>query len=332
MAIGIFALGALQKIPGPVDLFTRLLCIALLLLWAYIAWGLVASYRRGTFHVHIDNPIGIFAIGTWVAGTSTLGTLLNMAFPKWRIPVALMGLIMVAVWVWYIWLIVPGLRHLFTRRGSPLPITGRILLATVATQSLVVFWAAVYPESVIVWLARGIIGLGTLFYILGLVLLVQRYLGRRGWSLTDDWDNTNCIIHGAMSITGNAALRSGVLPTELVIIIWLWTACMLVLVELVEVARLVVRVTKYGWGQGAFSYNVSQWARNFTFGMFYVFTLLLQSHLGSAPEAGMPWLVAIRNAIVAGGQYVVLFFLAAEVGIFVLRSAALRRQIVMSAG
>jgi hypothetical protein len=144
--------------------------------------------------------------------------------------------------------------------------------------------------------------------------------------LADDWDNTNCIIHGAMAITGNAAVRSGVLPTGLVIGIWVWTAVMFVLVEGIEIGRLVVRVREYGWGRGIFSYNVSQWARNFTFGMFYIFTLLLQSHLGSAPEAGAPWLVAIQNGIMAGGQYVVLFFLAVEVGIFLVRSAWLRLE------
>ena len=101
---------------------------------------------------------------------------------------------------------------------------------------------------------------------------------------------------------------------------------MFVLVELIEIARMVVRVAKYGWGQGVFSYNVSQWARNFTFGMFYIFTLLYRSRLGSVPDVNMPWLVAIQDGIVAWGQYVVLFFLAAEVTIFLLRSAGLRLQ------
>jgi hypothetical protein len=227
--------------------------------------------------------------------------------------------------VWYVWQIVPAFGLLFTQ-GAKLQITGRILLSTVATQSLVVFWAVVYPDTVNEWLARGVIGLGLVFYVLGFVLLVRRYVGRRDWSLATDWDNTNCIIHGAMSITGNAALRSGVLPPEMVLAIWLWTAVMFVLVELIEIARMVVRVAKYGWGQGVFSYNISQWARNFTFGMFYIFTLLYRSRLGNVPDVNMPWLVAIQDGIVAWGQYVVLFFLAAEVTIFLLRSAGLRLQ------
>jgi hypothetical protein len=325
MAGGIFALGALQKIPGPVDVYTRLLCLELLLIWLYIGAGLIASMRRGTFHVHVDDPVGSFAIGTWVAATSTLGTLVKLAFPDWSILLALMGVVMVAVWVWYVWQIVPGFRLLFTQ-GAKLQITGRILLSTVATQSLVVFWAAVYPDTVNEWLARGVIGLGLVFYVLGFVLLVRRYVGRQDWSLATDWDNTNCIIHGAMSITGNAALRSGVLPPEMVLAIWLWTAVMFVLVELIEIARMVARVAKYGWGQGVFSYNVSQWARNFTFGMFYIFTLLYRSRLGDVPDVNMPWLVAIQDGILAWGQYVVLFFLAAEVAIFLLRSAGLRLQ------
>jgi len=170
MAGGIFALGALQKIPGPVDVFTRLLCLELLLIWLYIGAGLITSMRRGTFHVHIDDPVGSFAIGTWVAATSTLGTLVKLAFPDWGILLALMGVVMVAVWVWYVWQIVPAFGLLFTQ-GAKLQITGRILLSTVATQSLVVFWAAVYPSTVNEWLARGVIGLGLVFYVLGFVLL-----------------------------------------------------------------------------------------------------------------------------------------------------------------
>lgn len=326
MAVGIFTVGALQKIPGPMHIFTQLLGLELLVIWAYIAWGLISSHLRGTLHVHADNPVGRFAIGTWVAATSTMGTVLYLALPDWSVPIAALGLIMALLWVWYIALIVPGFRHLLTNRNK-LPITGRILLATVGTQSLVVFWAAVYPGSVSIWLARALIGLGMLFYFLGFVLIVRRYMGQRGWSLADDWDNTNCILHGAMSITGNAAVRSGALPTEWIILIWLWTACIFLLVEFIEIARLVTRVAQYGWRDGVFTYNVSQWARNFTFGMFYVFTFLLHSHIGNSPQTGLPWLVPVQNAIISWGPYVVLFFLAVELAIFVLCNARLRLRI-----
>ena len=87
---------------------------------------------------------------------------------------------------------------------------------------------------------------------------------------------------------------------------------------------MVVRVTKYGWGQGVFQLQCfAVGTQLYVWYVLYI-TLLLQSHLGSAPEAGMPWLVAIQDGIVAWGQYVVLFFLAAEVTIFLVRSAGLR--------
>ena len=44
-------------------------------------------------------------------------------------------------------------------------------------------------------------------------------------------------------------------------------------IEGIEVLRAIARVRHHGVGLGLLSYDVSQGSRNFTFGMFYAFTL-----------------------------------------------------------
>jgi hypothetical protein len=135
--------------------------------------------------------------------------------------------------------------------------------------------------------------------------------------LADDWDTTNCIGHGAMAISGLAALVSGTIPVPWIVLAWLWVAGMFVLVESIEIARLVVRVQAYGWRKGVLTYNVSQWARNFTFGMFYAFTLSLATTDGDAAH----WLTDLWALILHYGQYGVLALLSIEIALFLARYA-----------
>ena len=188
-----------------------------------------------------------------------------------------------------------------------------------------------FPGRVPNALAVSLIALGYWFYGLGFVLIVQRYLRQPGWRLPDDWDNTNCILHGAMSITALAALESRAVPDPLIIATWLWAAALFVVVEGIELARLVARVHAYGWGAGLAVYQVSQWARNFTFGMFYAVTVRLQVLLGGAAGLGIAGLSSLQTGIIAWGQYVVLILLLIEVSLFMLQNAGPRlRKLFMT--
>jgi hypothetical protein len=69
-------------------------------------------------------------------------------------------------------------------------------------------------------------------------------------------------------------------------------------------------VRQYGLHTGAGVYDVSQWARNFTFGMFYAFTAASLERF--APGADPSWLVAVQRAVAAVGPYVVLALLLIE--------------------
>jgi len=298
MAIGIFLLAALQQLPTPLPSLTQLLALELLIVWA----GLAVAYGRaivtGISPLSRDDPAEHFAVGTWVAATAVLGELVVRALPRWHLLGDVLAAFAVLLWLWFLALALPAFgRIIIGRTGGR--VTGAILLFTVSTQSLVLVSFAAFPGRVPLSLAAG------------LAAIVRRYLrARRPW-MVDGWDNTNCIIHGAASITGLAIVSSGALPLSWSVAVWVWGAAMLVVVEGIELARAVARIWTLGWRRGLFSYHVSQWARNFTFGMFYAFTLQLQRHTGTGLAAAR-----LAQAVGGGGQYVVLALLVVELCLF----------------
>src|SRR5699024_11883697 len=89
---------------------------------------------------------------------------------------------------------------------------GLILLSAVATQSIVLLINSVFPIKFAY--LRPIIVLGLLFYALGIILLLNRYNFTKKWDLVTDWNNTNCVIHGALSITSLAIVSTQSLSTN----------------------------------------------------------------------------------------------------------------------
>jgi hypothetical protein len=81
MAIGIFALAALQRMPFPAHLATQFFALAMLIVWTYLALHYVACAMHGTMHRHSGDPVHSFAIGTWVAGTAVAAELVLLG---WR--------------------------------------------------------------------------------------------------------------------------------------------------------------------------------------------------------------------------------------------------------
>ena len=230
--------------------------------------------------------------------------------PEWRLVGLALWIVAVAVWLWYLRLL-PAAFRAAVDPSEGYRANGAILLCAVATQSLVVAGEALVPGGIPQPVSATLILLGYLFYAAGLVLILRRYGLRSDWTLANDWENTNCIIHGAMSITGLAIVVSGALPAGLAVLTWVWVLATFVGVEAIELARAVVRVRAYGWREGMFVYSPTQWSRNFTYGMFYAFTLQLQE--STAPDS---WAPGLQEEILGYGHYVVLVVLLVEIGIF----------------
>ncbi len=94
---------------------------------------------------------------------------------------------------------------------------------------------------------------------------------------------------------------------------WGLTLAVFVIVEAFELGRFAARVAAFGWREGVLIYDVSQWARNFTFGMFYAFTVALVGSAGSTEPFGA--LAPVADAILRYGQYVVLLLLLVELAL-----------------
>ncbi len=293
----------------------------MLVIGAFIARSYIESWLRGTFHRFTDVPIDGFAIGTWVAALSLLAQVVLLSVPAWRTFAIVLGVLSLVVWIWFLSVVVFAFRAILLKPEGQ-QVTGRILLSTVATQSIAILAVKLYPGKWPVSALAALLILGYVFYALGTGLVIQRYLHQRRLNLADDWDNTNCILHGAMSISGLAGILTGVLPGPLIAANWIWAAAMLVVVEIIELARVRSRVDRDGWRQGLFTYFVSQWARNFTFGMFYAFTL----HLPPSAWHAVPAIGSIRTPIFEHGQYVVLALLLIEIGLYLRANVVFGRS------
>jgi hypothetical protein len=308
MAFGIFGVAALQHLPGG-PLLTVPWTAAVALAWSALALMLLAAAWRSGLAFHTAPLLGSFAIGTWVAATAVVARLLMMAAPGALWLARSLFLMSGVLWLGFLPLALRNLWRLAVRgEGNP---SGVILLTTVATQALALIALRLFPDAARLRLvADAGIAFGALAYIAGLVLMLRLYAGARGWRIARDWDNSNCILHGALSITGLAATASGIVAAGDLVALWTAAAIAFVLVEAVEAMRLVARIRAFGWRRGLWAYDTSQWARNFTFGMFYAFTLAFAQRVPLL--AAHPVLGVVRAGVAAYGQYVVLLLVLLE--------------------
>lgn len=313
MAIGIFVLAALQRMPWGVLPATDLLSVVVLALWLLLAVTFLATSLAGRGAItQSGDPLRSFGIGTWVAGTAVADQVLHLVAPGWRALALALALIALLLWLWFLALVVRGLRAILADRART-GVTGSILLGTVATEAIVLLAYDLFAHRLPLLVIGVLIALDYLLYAVCAGLIALRYTAGSRWTLVDDWDNTNCILHGAMSISGLAVVTTGALPMQMAVLTWIWVATMFLLVEAIEAARLVARQRAYGWRRGIGTYHVSQWARNFTFGMFYAFTLALSSHAAATGDIARVW-----GAIVQYGPYPVLALLLVEIALFAI--------------
>ncbi|GGH75682.1 hypothetical protein JOD43_000477 [Pullulanibacillus pueri] len=301
MAFGIFLFAALHAFHW---LFKHrgVLTLELLVVWLFIALSIAKTLMDHTFKKrHVEqHSLNIFAIGTWIAGTSILGNLIARDFSDWY--VLKWGLVgfNALLWIYYIFHVTRSYGYWFSTQLKK-SVNGTILLPTVSTQSIVIlFYDASGGHFLPLWVKTTLIGLGILFYVMSLFLLFSHYLYLHQWELLKDWSATNCIIHGAISITGLAAVTTGAIPSNLILFMWGWVLFWFSLVEGLEISRVVLRFKRLGVSKAIGKYHVSQWSRIFTFGMFYAFTsklklpdLIVFTHVQFFILKVLPWIVLL---------------------------------------
>lgn len=275
MATGVFLFGAIEFFPLLDDSLGEILAIILVVSTLIILSRITAMLTNKDFRdTFFKQPVRSFAAGTWIAGIAVMCDVLIKYFPSIQLLIQIIALVNIFLWIGYMIVCSRNFFLLVTGRVKD-KVHGIVLLSTVGTQSIVILIANSFDYFPL-FLFRALIILGLLSYLVGVVLITKRYLGQRDWNLMDDWANTNCIIHGALSITGLAIVITSSFSTAIVIPFWGVVFALLVIVEVIEVIRSYKRIRSYGWVEGILTYNVTQWSRNFTFGMFFTFTLLMQ--------------------------------------------------------
>ena len=296
MAFGIFTRGVLANFFGPNFLFEQEIGLIVVSLWICFAFSIFKSLLDKKFkEVHFSNPINRFGIGTWVAGTSISIILLSNTITHWTIIAKAFSYLNFIFWLVYVLICIRTFFEIVKTKHSK-TVHGVILLTTVSTQSIVLLNSSVNSESPQV-INLILILIGLCFYFISTIFIVQRYFTQK-WQVEHDWTNTNCILHGALSITGLAGLFSHTISLSVLTFIWICAILVFLLIEVIEIYRLIKRIKLFGFKNGIWIYHVSQWSRIFTFCMLFTFSKLLETHL-----KGLLWLDKI---IINSGIWVIL--------------------------
>lgn len=312
MAFGIFFIGAMEYFPAVDTRIGKIGAYLLILIWIII-YSLLSwqFFQRDFFRAYIGHPVQTFTIGTWIAGVSVLCTVLLKYFPQASAIIALMALLNMSLWCLFFILCIRNFIVLMKQRY---PVDGVLLLSTVGIQSIVISLNELYsfiPESI----SMSIIIIGIVFYLISFFYII-RYYHKNKWTLKDNWANTNCIIHGALSITGLAWLTVFPQTSAFVQAFWWVTFMLVIIIEMIEVVRMISRVRYYGIGHGLGKYHVSQWSRNFTFGMFFAFTW---AYVNVFPTEMITW----QQGVLAIWVWFVVIFLFIETCLFLLAKGSL---------
>lgn len=313
MANGIFLIGAVEAFPLLDIQLGKYLAFILLIAWVIIYKDLSVQFFHRDFLIpFIHHPVNSFVIGTWIAGVSVLCNVFLRYFPGISIMTETMAIFNTFLFLFFLGNCFYNFKQLFFDHKG-FPVHGAVLLSTVGVQSIVVLLNNVFFQFP-VYFSEGIIILGLIFYLSGITLICNRYFREKDWNLADDWANTNCIIHGALSITGLAIVTTNTFTPFSVSIFWGIIFVLLVVVEILEVIRAIKRIKRYGLDKGLLTYQVTQWSRNFTFGMFYTFTWVM--HLNpfyTIPDS----LYTFQEAFMTFWAWIVLFTIIAQIAIYI---------------
>lgn len=308
MALGILMHGVLPYYLGAAfneSVLSNIFVTIVLAIWINFIFSILTSCHSGKFkELHLSDPMNLFGIGTWVAASSICGVLIVNHFPQLDFLPKIILFLNILLWLYFICHSIQAFLKICQNQMLLLKSShGIFLLTTVSTQSIVVFLHYVFHGTP-GFLLMTMMGIGLLFYLISAFLILKRYM-TIPWSVERDWKNTNCILHGALSISGLAAILSDVVNDQLILFFWIFTIFIFLIIESIEIFRIYRRIDSYGLKKGIFIYDVSQWSRVFTFAMFYTFTSYI--------HCSETLLTMIQSAVLQFGIWVIVFLILFEV-------------------
>lgn len=326
MAFAIFLLGAIYQFPFLNYYFALTLSGLLVLAWLLMFFAFFRSLLKRDFRNNLVNlPIKSFGVGTWIAATSVIGDLIIQRAPTLLPIVKVLVFANLVFWIVFIIFCIRQLKLIIVSKEIA-NTHGVILLSTVSTQSIVGLLVTTFGTSFMPSLIIAFITLGILFYLFSITLIFIRFTTK--WRDIHEWKNTDCIIHGAVSITGLAMVQSSFFTFNSIIVVWFIVLMLFLVVETAEITRGIARIHKYGWRKGLFTYHITQWARNFTFGMFYFFTLNAVNTFSTSIK-----LLSFQVHVLHLLGWIVLILLIVEVSLFLIsfvtkiKTSAITKQV-----
>ncbi|WP_133134499.1 hypothetical protein [Legionella wadsworthii] len=306
MAIGIVTYDVLPRLFF-ITLFLRhLIVIELLIVWLYFFFFFTKSTIEGSFNLFITNGINQLGVGTWIAGSSVLALLFIQEMPLWYGVIWICELCALAIWPIYMILSLNNLKKIFLKKIRIH--SGNLLLITVSTQAITLLTHILFAPSFPISGSRVLILLGYACYLVSIMIIGKYIFSCTKKRLFLGWSNGNSIIHGALSISGLASTITQAMSEEVILSTWYLASILLCLVEGMGLIKLYYRIKISGFIEGVFVYNLSQWTRIFTLGMYYSFTLALYKR-----DISSNFIVA---HVIALGKYIVFLIFIFEIFIF----------------
>lgn len=237
MALGIFLIGTIEAFPFLNIHLGKFFAFILLILWLIIYSLLSIQFFQRDFLIpFIKHPINSFAMGTWIAGVSVLCNVFLEYFPSIIRLTQVIAIFNSLLWIFFFITCLYNFKQLFTK-SKEYSVHGILLLSTVATQSIVILLNNVFSSKHL--FIEIMIYLGLAFYLIGIYLIIKSIRSKKDWSITHHWLNTNCIIHGALSITGFAMVTTGTFSYISIHALWFITFILIILVECLEMIRII---------------------------------------------------------------------------------------------
>jgi hypothetical protein len=247
-------------------------------------------------------------IGTWVVSTAVLSLLWLKSFQELDEIALLLAFIAIGVWIEYMRLMLDDL-HTIARNPVGLKLNGNIFLLTASTQSIAILVSTIFHDWLPLPILVILILVGYFYYGICLILSIRHYSQIRLRHMVLEWAHTNSMLHGALSLSGLACIKAILISSAVIVSTWIAAAVLFILVESIAFLRLILNIKKKGFRAAVLKYDISQWSRSFTYGLFYAFTVAIER---IQPIAWKP----VTFFIIEYGKYVVLLSVLIETALF----------------
>jgi len=267
MSLGIMNFGVLELPQNHSMWNSTLYYVTLLILFTFWFHIFVSICKKIFIQKHAAASVNRFTMGTWVAGNSIMIVLTHYMFGFHHAWISFFAIANVLVWLCFIFLSIYTFGKGITE-WKETTLHGNLFLTTVSTQSVAILLLTIFPQVSLALIVMIII-FGLLFYLISFVFITTHFS-------FSNWNATNCIFHGALSISGLTILFADLLSMQSLVTLWLITLTTFIIIEILEITVFIKLVTRNNPFQVILSSNISHWSRLFTFCMFFTFTHLMK--------------------------------------------------------